>query len=58
MGVDFLKLQWSEAMAAQTELAPQDAAKCVLTHADAPPAIRWGQSRSIGLYQGRMADPA
>ena len=57
IGLDFLQLRWSPALAALgTDLFP-DPLPIVLSHADTPSAMAWGRREGILLYQGRFAEP-
>jgi hypothetical protein len=58
IGIDLMELRWSDALGEiGADAVLVDAANMVLSHADMPAAIAWGEAHNIHLYQGAMAAP-
>lgn len=55
IGMDFLQLRWSDAVAAMGGQVIEDAGRIVLSHADTQQAVTWGRSHGITFFQGRAA---
>ena len=53
--VDYVRLRWSPGLAACK--LPHGTARWVLSRADTPEAVGWGESAGIGLFEGAGAAP-
>lgn len=58
LGLDFVLLRHSPALAATPLAAMPEPDRIVLAQADTPAAIAWGREQGITLFQGRLAMPA
>jgi len=58
LGLDFVQLRFTAALAGTTLPETLDTAGIVLGQANSAAAIAWGRAQSIALFQGKVAMPA
>ena len=59
LGLDLLELRWTEQATSLDPAAIRaDAAGIMLSHADTPAALEWGEAMGIALFQGKAVVPS